>query len=374
MMASSEDYMGCALSLARLALGYTSPNPAVGAVVVKGGTLVGVGHTQPAGLPHAEAMALRQAGEKAQGATMYVTLEPCCHYGKTPPCTQAIINAGIEEVHIALLDPNPVVSGRGVGRLNEGGIKTHIGICQQEASEINEAYIKHITTGLPFVVAKFAMSLDGKIATKTGDSKWITKEETRKYAHALRYTVDAIMVGVNTIVADNPRLTAKGCGGRGGIGKVQPLRLVVDSKGKVPLSAHIFEQPGEVLLAVAAPFDSVKREKFVEAGAEVVELPAREGSVDIVELLKLLGKRKIVTILVEGGGKLLGSLFDHHLVDKVLAFISPIIIGGCEAVSVGGDGVDNIAKALRLSRVDIKSFGDDILVSGYVEKRLPQEA
>jgi diaminohydroxyphosphoribosylaminopyrimidine deaminase/5-amino-6-(5-phosphoribosylamino)uracil reductase len=182
------------------------------------------------------------------------------------------------------------------------------------------------------------------------------------------------MVGVNTIVADNPRLTAKGCGGRGGIGKMQPLRLVVDSKGKVPLNAHIFEPPGEVLLAVAAPFDSVKKEKFVEAGAEVLELPAREGSVDIVELLKLLGKREIVTVLVEGGGKLLGSLFDHHLVDKVLAFISPIIIGGCEAVSVGGNGVDNIAKALRLSQVDIKSFGDDILVSGYVEKRLPQEA
>jgi diaminohydroxyphosphoribosylaminopyrimidine deaminase/5-amino-6-(5-phosphoribosylamino)uracil reductase len=343
MVMPPQQYMECALSLARLAMGYTSPNPAVGAVVVKDGLAVGMGYTQPAGSEHAEVMALRQAGDKAQGATMYVTLEPCSHYGRTPPCTQAIIDAGISEVHIALLDPNPVVSGRGVGRLNEGGIKTHIGICQQEASEINEAYIKHITTGLPFVVAKFAMSLDGKIATKTGD-------------------------------ADNPRLTAKGCGGRGGIGKMQPLRLVVDSKGKVPLIAHIFEPPGEVLLAVAAPFDSVKKEKFVEAGAEVLELPAREGSVDIVELLKLLGRREIVTVLVEGGGKLLGSLFDHHLVDKVLAFISPIIIGGCEAVSVGGNGVDNIAKALRLSRVDIKSFGDDILVSGYVEKRLPQEA
>jgi len=369
-----QQYMERALSLARLAMGYTSPNPAVGAVVVKDGLAVGMGYTQPAGSEHAEIMALRQAGDKTQGAIMYVTLEPCSHYGRTPPCTQAIIDAGISEVHIALLDPNPVVSGRGVGRLNEGGVKTHIGICQQEAYEINEAYIKHITTGLPFVVAKFAMSLDGKIATKTGDSKWITKEETRKYAHALRYTVDAIMVGVNTIVADNPRLTAKCCGGRGGIGKMQPLRLVVDSKGKVPLNAHIFEPPGGVLLAVAAPFDSEKRKKFIEAGAEILELPAKEGSVDIVELLKLLGKREIVTVLVEGGGKLLGSLFDHRLVDKVLAFISPVIIGGREAVSVGGDGIDNIAKALRLSRVDIKSFGDDILVSGYLEKRLPQEA
>ncbi|MCK4843904.1 MAG: bifunctional diaminohydroxyphosphoribosylaminopyrimidine deaminase/5-amino-6-(5-phosphoribosylamino)uracil reductase RibD, partial [Dehalococcoidia bacterium] len=275
--------MECALSLARLAMGYTSPNPAVGAVVVKDGLIVGMGYTQPAGSEHAEIMALRQAGDKAQGATMYVTLEPCAHYGRTPPCTQAISDAGISEVCIALLDPNPMVSGHGVSRLHERGIKTYMGMCQQKAYEINEAYIKHITTGLPFVVAKFAMSLDGKIATKTGDSKWITKEEARKYAHALRHTVDAIMVGINTIVADNPHLTAKGCGGRGGIGKMQPLRLVVDSKGRVPLNAHIFEPPGEVMLAVAAPFDSEKKRKLVQAGAEVLELPAREGSVDIVE-------------------------------------------------------------------------------------------
>ena len=305
---------------------------------------------------------------------MYVTLEPCPHYGRTPPCTEAIIDAGISEVCVALFDPNPAVSARGVKRLSENGIRTHVGMCQQEAYEINEAYIKHVTTGLPFVVAKFAMSLDGKIATKTGDSKWITKDETRKYAHALRHTVDAIMVGVNTIVADNPRLTAKGCGGRGGPGKKQPLRLVIDTKGKVPLEARIFEPPGEVLLAVAAPFDSMKRERFVEVGVEVVELPDRGGSVDILELLKLLGERGIVTVLVEGGGKLLGSLFDDHLVDKVLAFISPVIIGGCEAVSVGGDGVDSMPEALRLSRVDIRSFDDDILISGYIDKRSPQRA
>jgi diaminohydroxyphosphoribosylaminopyrimidine deaminase/5-amino-6-(5-phosphoribosylamino)uracil reductase len=354
-------------------MGYTSPNPAVGAVVVKDGLAVGMGYTQPVGSEHAELIALRQAGDRARGATMYVTMEPCPHYGRTPPCTQAMIDAGISEVYIALLDPNPLVSGRGVSTLNERGIKTYIGMCQQQAYEINEAYVKYVTTGLPFVVAKFAMSLDGKIATKTGDSKWITREEARKYAHALRHTADAIMVGINTIVADNPYLTAKGCGGKGGIGKKQPLRLIVDSEGKAPLSAHIFEPPGAVLLAVAAPFDSVKKKRFVEAGAEVLELPAREGLVDIEELMKLLGKREIVTILVEGGGKLLGSLFDYRLVDKVLAFISPIIIGGRGAISVGGDGVDNLAEALRLSRVDIKSFGGDILVCGYVEKQLPQE-
>lgn len=371
---SPQHYMECALSLARLAVGYTSPNPAVGTVIVKDGLIVGMGYTQPAGSEHAEVMAIRQAGDRVKGAVMYVTLEPCSHYGRTPPCTQAIISAGVAEVYIALLDPNPMVSGRGVNQLNEGCIKTHIGMCQQEAYEINEAYIKHITVGLPFVIAKFAMSLDGKIATKSGDSKWITKEEARKYVHGLRYTVDAIMVGANTVVRDNPYLTARGCGGKGGIKKAQPVRLIVDSKGRIPLNAHIFEPPGEVLLAVAAPFDSAKKEKFMKAGAEVVELPTKEGLVDVLELLELLGKRKIVTVLVEGGGKLLGSLFDHHLVDKVLAFISPIIIGGYGAVSVGGNGVDNIAKALHLSRVDVRSFGDDILVSGYVEKQLPQEA
>ncbi|MBN2186760.1 MAG: bifunctional diaminohydroxyphosphoribosylaminopyrimidine deaminase/5-amino-6-(5-phosphoribosylamino)uracil reductase RibD [Dehalococcoidia bacterium] len=360
--------MECAISLARLANGYTSPNPAVGAVVVKDGLAIGMGYTQPAGSEHAEVMALRQAGDKARGAAIYVTLEPCCHFGHTPPCTEAIINAGISEAHIALLDPNPLVSGQGVNRLNEAGIKTQVGAYQQEAYEINEAYIKHITTGSPFVTAKFAMSLDGKIATRTGESKWITHDEARKHVHTLRHTVDAIMVGVNTILVDDPRLTARGCGGKGGVRKMQPLRLIVDSKGKVPLNAHIFEQPGEVLLAVVEPLSSQKKKEFTQAGAEVLELPSEGGMVNVEELLKVLGKRKVVSVLVEGGGKLLGSLFDHHLVDKVLAYISPIVIGGKEAKSaVGGKGVGNIAEALRLSQVKIERFNEDILVSGYVK-------
>ena len=370
MLMPPRDYMEYALSLARLAIGYTSPNPAVGAVVIKDGLAIGMGYTQPAGLEHAEVMALHQAGDRAKGASMYVTLEPCCYFGRTPPCTQAIIDAGILDVHIALLDPNPLVSGRGVAELNKAGIKTDVGTYQQEAYEINEAYIKHITTGLPFIIAKFAMSLDGKIATKTGDAKWITNDEARRHVHTLRHTVDAIMVGVNTVVVDNPRLTARGCGGKGGTGKMQPMRLVVDSKGRVPLGARIFEPPGGVLLAVLEPFDTDKRREFEKAGAEVLELSGKGDMVDIEELLKVLGRRGIVSILVEGGGELFGSLFDYNLVDKVLAFISPIIIGGDEAKSaVGGDGVDVVAEALRLRQVNIKSFGDDILLSGYVEKR-----
>jgi diaminohydroxyphosphoribosylaminopyrimidine deaminase/5-amino-6-(5-phosphoribosylamino)uracil reductase len=368
MTMQPRHHMEYALSLARLAVGYTSPNPAVGAVVVKNGLIVGMGYTRPAGSDHAEVMALRQAGDRAQHATMYVTLEPCPHYGRTPPCTEAIIESGISEVHVALIDPNPLVCGRGLNRLSEKGIKTRVGMCRQEAYDINEAYIKHITTGLPFVVAKFAISLDGKVATRTGDSKWITKEEARKYAHGLRHVADAIMVGVNTVLVDDPRLTARGCGGKGGVGKKQPLRLIVDSKGKAPVTAHVFESPGEAMVAVAIPFSPAKKEKLLRAGAEVVELPAKDGSVDIAELLKLLGDRKIVNILVEGGGKLLGSLFDQDLVDKVVAFISPIIIGGRKAICVEGNGVESVAEALRLNRVDFKNLGDDILVSGYVEK------
>jgi len=375
MLIAPRDYMECALSLARLAMGYTSPNPAVGAIVVKDGIVIGMGYTQPAGSDHAEVMALRQAGDEAQGATMYVTLEPCSHYGRTPPCTQAIIDAGISEVNIALIDPNPQVSGRGINKLNESGINTCIGEYQQEAYEINEAYIKHITTGLPFVIAKFAMSLDGKIATKTGDSKWITTNEARKYVHNLRHTMDAIMVGVNTIIIDNPHLTARGCGGRGGVGKAQPLRLVVDSKGKVSLGAHIFEPPGEVLLAVVEPLEPNKKDEFTQAGVEVIEVPGRDGLVDIGELLRILGRRNIVTILVEGGGKLLGSFFDYGLVDKVYAFIAPVIIGGGEAkTAVGGNGVTKITEALRLSQVNIKSFGDDMFVSGYIGKELERDS
>lgn len=371
---SSTEWMECALSLAKLAMGYTSPNPSVGAVIVKEGVVVGMGYTQPPGLDHAEVMAVRQAGEKTQCATMFVTLEPCCHYGRTPPCTQVIINAGISEVHIALIDPNPLVSGRGVRELNKAGIKTHVGECQQEACEINEAYFKFVAKSLPFVIAKFAMSLDGKIATRTGQSKWISNEEARNYVHAMRHTADAIMVGVNTVIADNPLLTARCCCGKGGMTKKQPLRIIVDSNGRTPSDANVFKQPGKTMLATVEPFDKEKKRKLTQIGVEVLELPGVEGLVDLEELLKVSGKREILTILVEGGSKLLGYLFDHGLVDKVLVFISPIIIGGSQArTAVSGDGVGSIAEALCLDRVNFKNFGDNVLISGYTKKGLQQE-
>lgn len=262
MLAHPKDFMECALSLAGLALGYTSPNPAVGAVVVRDGLIVGFGHTQPPGSVHAEIMALRQAGSRAKGATMYVTLEPCCHHGRTPPCTQAIIDAGISEVHMALIDPNPLVSGKGVKTLKAAGIKTFVGQYEDRAGEINEGYIKYITTGIPLVIAKFAMSLDGKIATKTGDSKWISSEESLKFVHYLRHIVDAVMVGANTVVADDPQLSARGCSGKGGKTKLQPLRVIVDGRGRTPISAKVFKEPGKTLVAVAKPLNAKSAEHF----------------------------------------------------------------------------------------------------------------
>lgn len=358
-----------ALSLAKLALGQVSPNPAVGTVVVKDGVIIGQGYTQPPGSEHAEVVALRQAGEQARGSMMYVTLEPCCHYGRTPPCTQTIIAAGIGEVHLAMLDPNPLVSGRGRDELEKGGIRTYVGEHIMQAAEVNEAYIKFITSGIPFVTAKFAMSLDGKIATKSGDARWISGELARKQVHGLRYTSDAIMVGINTVLADDPRLTSR-CGVKGGTARKQPLRVIVDAKARIPLTARLFGEPGSTLVAAGRRVSSEERAAFAQVGAELFELPSAEGLVDLKELLKALGEREITSVLVEGGGILLGSLFDSGLVDKVVVFIAPVIIGGSEAkTAVGGKGVDRVADSIKLKRISVERLGDDIMVSGYVEER-----
>lgn len=363
------DYMKQALSLARLALGQASPNPAVGAVIVKDNAVIGLGYTQPPGSWHAEIMALNQAGEEARGSVMYVTLEPCCHYGRTPPCTKAIIAAGINEVHMAMIDPNPIVFGKGKSELEAAGIKVHVGELEEEAQQLNEAYTKHITTGIPFVIAKFAMSLDGKIATKSGDSKWISGSESRQYLHNLRYTSDAIMAGVNTVVADDPQLTAR-CHATGGTSRKQPLRVIVDGDGRTPLTAQVFSMPGKTLVVLGKLASRKEKANFKRVGAELLELPSEEeGMVDLTELLKALGKRGITSVLVEGGGILLGSLFDWGLVDKVIAFVAPIIIGGKDAkTAVAGEGVDKVAGSLKLERIKLETIGEDLVVTGYVPK------
>jgi len=357
----TADYMPQAISLAKKALGKVSPNPAVGAVVVNNGRIVGEGHNQPPGGPHAEIVALAQAGEAASGATIYVTLEPCCHYGRTPPCTQAIIASGVEEVHMAMLDPNPLVSGKGREQLENARIKTYLGEHEPEVREINEAYIKFISTGIPFVAAKFAMSLDGKIATRNFDSQWISNDLSRECVHQARWTTDAIMVGLNTVLRDNPRLTA-----RTTEGEKYPLRVIVDSHGQTPPDAKALQPPGGILMATTTEIKLMRANQYAEIGAEVLMLSSGNGSVDLSKLLKELGERNITSILVEGGSLLLGSLFDLRLVDKVMVFIAPIIVGGNEAITaVAGEGVANISEALRLKQVRIKRLEDDIMIIGY---------
>jgi diaminohydroxyphosphoribosylaminopyrimidine deaminase/5-amino-6-(5-phosphoribosylamino)uracil reductase len=359
-----------ALSLARQALGTASPNPAVGAVLVKDGRIIGEGFTQPPGGSHAEIVAIRQAGEAARGATLYVTLEPCCHHGRTPPCTEAVLAAGVREVHLSHPDPDPHVNGQGRAELESAGVTVFVGEGEEEARRINEAYLKHRTTGLPFVIAKFAASLDGKIAATSGDSRWVSGPESRRWAHRQRTLVDAIMVGVSTVLIDDPELTARpepGEGARQADGQPrQPLRVVVDSRGRTPASARALRRPARTLVVTTDASSEAWRREMSHAGAEVVVLPASGRRVDLGELLRHLGGRDILSLLVEGGGELLGSFFDLGLVDKVQAIVAPIIIGGKEAPAVAGRGARRMADALHLRDVTVERLGEDVLVTGYI--------
>ena len=361
------EYMKRALELARAAVGKSSPNPSVGAVVVKDGRIVGEGATLPPGEGHAEWVALREAGEAALGADLYTTLEPCPIQGRTPPCTDAILAAGVKRVYASIPDPNPKVNGRGVSRLREAGVEVHLGKGAQEAEEMYEGFAKFITTGLPFVTAKYAMSLDGKIATFEGDSQWITGPASRRLVHQRRRASDAIMVGINTVLRDNPRLTARdddaGDAGR------QPLRVVVDGEGRTPDDAAMLREPGRTLIATCrASKESAAR--LTGAGAEIRNFPEIDGYVDLDALLQELGRREVVNLLVEGGGTLMGSLFDRGLVDKAWAFIAPKIVGGRDALSpVEGRGVGLISRAMMLRCPQVERVGDDVLVTGYPKAR-----
>ena len=358
-------YMEHCLSLARRSLGLSSPNPAVGAVVVKDGEVIGEGSTRPPGQSHAEIVALQQAGAAARGAEVYVTLEPCCFAGRTPPCTTAIINSGIAKVHVATLDPNPRVSGNGVRELQNAGIDVVLGECRKTADRIVEGYAKYISTGRPFVTAKFAASLDGKIATRSGDSRWITGPEARARAHLLRRSVDGIIVGSGTVNADNPRLTARDRSGAA-LDR-QPARIVV--AGARPVSPHssVFDNSGRVIFA-APDVSEALRLALAQNGVEVLIVPPSERGVDLSALLTMLGEREITTVLVEGGGALLGSFFDSRLVEKVVACIAPVIIGGEGSIgAVGGNGPSAVAEAFRLSEVEVETLDPDIIVTGYLK-------
>jgi diaminohydroxyphosphoribosylaminopyrimidine deaminase/5-amino-6-(5-phosphoribosylamino)uracil reductase len=353
-----------ALSLARQALGTTSPNPPVGAVVVKDGEVVGEGFTQPYGHAHAEIVALTNSGPRSKGGTLYTTLEPCSHHGQTPPCTDAILQSGIVKVISATADPNPRVKGNGISILQDAGIQTHVGEEEDQAKKIIEAYLKFVETGSPFVTVKFGSSLDGKIATNTGESQWITGEQSLQVAHKLRATSDAIMVGINTVLTDDSKLTSRNLSG--GNQEHQPLRVVVDSRCRIPPSASMLKEPGHTLVA-ATNISAIDQKQAEDAGAEILQVPSENGRVDLVSLMKQLGARDITSVIVEGGGTLIGALFDKGLVDKVIAFIAPTVIGGISAPSaVMGLGIEHLIDATRLEHVEVEILGQDILISGYV--------
>lgn len=358
-----------ALELASKAAGNVSPRPPVGAVLEKDGAVVGEGWTTPSPGPHGEIVALRQAGEAARGAALYVTLEPCSHFGATPPCADALIEAGVKRVVIAHRDPNPAVDGNGVRRLRAAGVEIdeRIPAAQRaQARELIESFAFLLRMRRPLVIAKYAMSLDGKIATRTGESQWISGASARDRVHEIRSQVDAVLVGVGTALADNPRLTARPT--RRELTEPRPrLRVVVDSNGRLPPSARLFWEPGAVLLVHTVRSEDAGPLIGFPDNVEKLALPPGYGGVDLVALLDELGERGFASLLVEGGATLLGSLFDLDLVDKVVAFVSPVILGGASAPGpVGGQGVDRLANAHRLKRVAVATADADVLVTGYL--------
>ncbi|MBR2773532.1 MAG: bifunctional diaminohydroxyphosphoribosylaminopyrimidine deaminase/5-amino-6-(5-phosphoribosylamino)uracil reductase RibD [Selenomonadaceae bacterium] len=352
-----------ALRIARNAEGCTSPNPLVGAVIVKDGKIIAEGWHRQAGTPHAEIHALNMAGDLSRGATLYVTLEPCSHFGRTPPCTQAIINAGISRVVAAMSDPNPKVAGHGFELLRAAGIAVEVGLLEAEARRLNEVFLKWITRRLPFVTMKFACTLDGKIATVAGESQWISSEESRRFTHHLRDINDAILVGVGTVLADNPSLTTRLVEGK------NPVRVIVDSNARTPLESKVVaDKSARTIVAVTAnaPPDKVRALKL--RGVEVITAGNFE-RVDLTALMHALAEREITSVLVEGGGTIHFSMLRARLVDKVLAFIAPKLIGGSRALSaVGGEGFAKLSDAVELNDITTTTLGADILISGYVKE------
>lgn len=361
-----ERFMRRALHLAAQARGRTSPNPMVGAVVVQGGHIVGEGYHARAGGPHAEVVALRSAAGAASGADLYVTLEPCCHHGRTPPCTDRIIRAGVRRVVLPILDPNPLVFGGGIETLRAAGIAVESGLLAEEATSLNEAFTKFIRSRTPLVILKAAVSLDGKIATRTGDARWISGERSRERVHALRDQVDAVIVGIGTVRRDNPRLTTRlPAGGR------DPIRVIVDGLGPLPLDAEVFAAASAsrtwVAIVADAPADRI--ETLKRRGLTVLEAGGSHGRVRLEHLLKRLGEREVTSVMIEGGEGIFTSAIEAGIVDKFLLFVAPLLVGGKTAPSLfGGTGIDAVGQALHLHRVRIEQLGEDVLIEGYASR------
>ncbi len=357
-----HDYMHLALNLASKAKERTYPNPMVGAIIVKNGRIEGRGYHKKAGCDHAEVMAIKNAGTRCRGGEMYVTLEPCDHWGRTPPCTETIIKSGIKHVIIGMLDPNPVNTGKGIKKLKRSGIKISMGRYEKEIAFLNRKYIKSITTGMPYITLKSAQTLDGKIAARDGSSKWVSNNRSRNYAKRLRSRYNAIMIGTNTLVNDDPFLLDEKKSG------YNVCRVVIDSSLKIPLSSNIIKtsEKSPVIIATTekAPQNKISKLKNI-TGVQVIQHRSKKGRVSLLPLFKELYKRGLINVLVEGGGELAGSLLDASLIDEVMFFVSPKLLGG-DKNSIKGKGVSTINKALELNNISIKKISEDLLITGVV--------
>ncbi len=360
---NDEQWMKRVLLLAEAGRGRTSPNPMVGAVLVKRGKVVGEGYHARIGEAHAEIVALRQAGEKAGGAVLYLNLEPCTHHGRTPPCAPQVVNAGVKRVVIGMEDPNPAVNGKGIETLRRSGLDVKVGVLGKECRRLNEAFCKYILKKEPFVMLKVAATLDGKIATRNGDSKWISGEASRRFVHKLRDQVDGVLVGIGTVLRDDPRLTARVKEGR------EPYRIVLDSRLKIPEEAKVFEHsPSEVILATTGSAPQDKIERLEKKGVRVLIAGSKKGRVDLKSCLSKLGEIGMMNLLVEGGSQVNGSFLDEGLIDKFLLFLSPKLIGDPQALGIfGGRGVSNLRETVALKDIRARKIGEDIFVEGYLE-------
>ncbi len=350
--------MEMTIKVAEKGKGLVSPNPLVGCLIVKRGKIVGRGYHKQYGTEHAEINAIKSAGKKVANAAMYINIEPCSHWGKTPPCTEKIVEAGIREVIIGMYDPNPLVEG--FKELKFRGIKTKINILEKEAKKVNEIYLKYMKTKRPFVVLKVAMSMDGKIATRTGDSKYITGREARKYVHQLRSDLDAVMIGINTVLKDDPKLTPRMV--KNG---TDPMKVVIDSELKTPMKCNLMKQPSKLIIATTNKAPKAKINKFYQKGVNVIVLNSKRGMVDLKELMKELGKKEITSLMIEGGSQLNSSAIKDRIADKLLIFTAPKIVGnGLEAI--GNLGITNIDKAVKLKNIKTMKIGKDVLLEGYL--------
>ncbi|HXG19426.1 MAG TPA: bifunctional diaminohydroxyphosphoribosylaminopyrimidine deaminase/5-amino-6-(5-phosphoribosylamino)uracil reductase RibD [Methylomirabilota bacterium] len=358
-----EIYMQRALDLAAKALGRTSPNPAVGAVVVRGGRIIGEGFHRRAGLPHAEIEALRKIKGSAKGATLYVNLEPCSHHGRTPPCVDAVIHAGFKRVVIGMVDPNPLVQGSGIRRLRRAGIEVTVGVLREQCQRLNEDFVTFIQTGRPMVILKLAASLDGRIATANGDSHWISGALSRRLVHELRNRVDAILVGAETVRLDDPQLTCRIRGGR------DPLRIILDGRLTISPTARVCTQSSAAKTVVVTAENGGadhKRAALEQQGVEVLGFPAKQGRIRLTPLLQELGRRGIKSVMIEGGGQVAAAALQEGVVDKVFFFYGPTLLGGEGRPMIGPLGIDRVAAGLKLHTIELHRLEDDVLVTGYI--------